>query len=87
MTIDICLSPTLYPYYQKQSDTVIVVDIFRATTTMCAAFHNGATAIIPVADIDLARKYKSEGFLVGAERNTRRVDFADFGNSPIEYTR
>lgn len=86
MTIDICLSPALYPFYSKENDTVVVVDIFRATTTMCAAFNNGATAIIPVADIELARKYKSKGFLVGAERKTRRVEFADFGNSPFEYT-
>lgn len=86
MIIDICLSPALYPSYQKEGDTVVVVDIFRASTTMCAAFSNGATAIIPIADIELAKKYKHEGYLVGAERNTRRVDFADFGNSPFEYT-
>lgn len=87
MTLDICLSPALYPFYRKENDVVVVVDIFRATTTMCAAFNNGATAIIPIADIELAKKYKSEGFLVGAERKTRRVEFADFGNSPFEYTK
>ncbi|HHV85389.1 MAG TPA: 2-phosphosulfolactate phosphatase [Petrimonas sp.] len=86
MAVDICLSPALYPFYQKENDVVVVVDIFRATTTMCAAFNNGAAAIIPIADIELARKYKSEGFLVGAERKTRRVEFADFGNSPFEYS-
>lgn len=84
--VDICLSPALYPYYREQSDAVVVTDIFRATTTMCAAFNNGAAAVIPVADIERAREYKSEGFLVGAERKTRRVEFADFGNSPFEYT-
>ena len=87
ISVDICFSPALYPFYQKENDTVIVVDIFRATTTMCAAFHNGAAAIIPIADIELAKKYKSEGFLVGAERKTRRVEFADFGNSPFEYSK
>ena len=86
MTIDVCLSPALYPFYEKEDDVVVVVDIFRATTTMCMAFSNGASAIIPVADIERARQYKAEGFLVGAERNTRKVDFADFGNSPFEYT-
>ena len=85
MFIDICLSPALYPYYQQENDVVVVVDIFRATTTMCAAFNNGAAAIIPVADIASAKQYKSEGFPVGAERNARRQDFADFGNSPFEY--
>ena len=86
MILDICFSPALYPFYEKENDVVVVVDIFRASTTICAALSNGASAIIPIADIELAKKYKSEGFLVGAERNTRRVDFADFGNSPFEYT-
>lgn len=86
MTLDICFSPALYPFYQKENDVVVVVDIFRATTTMCVAFANGAKSIISVADIELAKKHKSEGFLVGAERNARRVDFADFGNSPFEYS-
>lgn len=85
-SLDICFSPALYPFYQKENDVVVVVDIFRATTTMCVAFSNGAKSIISVADIELAKKYKSDGFLVGAERNARRVDFADFGNSPFEYS-
>lgn len=87
MIVDVCLSPALYPSYQKEDDIVVVVDIFRASTTMCMAFSNGASALIPVADMDVARKYKLDGFLVGAERNTRKVDFADFGNSPFEYTK
>ena len=87
MILDLCLSPALYPYYQKENDTVVVVDVFRASATICAMLHNGAAAVIPVADIETARQYKSAGFLVGAERKTRKCDFADFGNSPFDYTR
>ncbi len=87
MKVDICFSPALYQYYADSNDKiVVVVDIFRATTTMCAAFKNGAVAIIPVASIEEAQVYKSEGYLVGAERNVKRCDFADFGNSPFDYT-
>jgi len=64
MIIDIAPAPALYPYYQQENDTVIVVDIFRATTTMCHMLHNGAAAIIPVAEIDEAKRYKAEGYLV-----------------------
>ena len=85
MIIDIAPAPALYPYYQQENDTVIVVDIFRATTTMCHMLHNGAAAIIPVAEIDEAKRYKAEGYLVGAERHTRKCDFADCGNSPFDY--
>ncbi len=87
MLIDICLSPALYPFCAKENDTVIVVDIFRASTTMCMALANGASAIIPVAGVNEAKRYKAGGFLVGAERNARKMDFADFGNSPFDYTR
>jgi 2-phosphosulfolactate phosphatase len=87
MILDLCPSPALYPFYRKEDDTVVVVDVFRASATMCAMLHNGATAVIPVADIEEAKQYKSAGFLVGAERKTRKCDFADFGNSPFDYTR
>lgn len=87
MKIDICFSPTLYPYYEGDSDTIVVVtDIFRATTTMCAALKNGASSIIPVESLEEAQEYKKKGYLVGGERNVKRCDFADFGNSPFEYT-
>lgn len=87
MKIDICFTPALYPYYSENKDKiVVVVDIFRATTTMCAALNNGAKAIIPVASIEEAQAYKEKGYLVGAERNVKRCDFADFGNSPFDYT-
>lgn len=88
MKVDICFSPALYPNYADSNDyIVVVVDIFRATTTMCAALNNGAECIIPVASIEEAEAYKAKGYLVGAERNVKRCDFADFGNSPFDYTK
>ncbi len=86
MILDLCPSPALYPYYEKEGDTVVMVDAFRASATICAAFAAGASAVIPIASIEEAKRYKSEGFLVGAERNARKCDFADFGNSPFDYT-
>ncbi len=87
MKIEVCFSPALYPYYTTDNERiVVVVDIFRATTTMCAALKNGAKCIIPVASIQEAQDYKAKGYLVGAERNVKRCDFADFGNSPFDYT-
>lgn len=88
MKVEVCFSPALYPFYAEQEDhIVVVVDIFRASTTMCAALKNGAKSIMPVASIEEAQAYKQRGFLVGAERNVKRCEFADFGNSPFDYTR
>lgn len=86
MKLDLCPSPALYQHYKSENDTVVVVDVFRASATMCMMLNNGASAIIPVSNSELAKKYKSKGYLVGAERNTKRCDFADFGNSPFDYT-
>jgi 2-phosphosulfolactate phosphatase len=85
MKIDVCLSPVLYPAYYKPEQTVIVTDIFRASTSIVTAIANGAQSIIPVETVEEAQQYKSQGLLVGAERNTKRCDFADFGNSPFDY--
>lgn len=86
MKIDVCFSPALYPVYHNPEAIVVVVDVFRATTTMAAAFKNGVRSIRPVATVEEAQEYKSKGWLVGAERNVKRCDFADFGNSPFDYT-
>ena len=86
MKKDVCFSPALYPAYHDPEAIVVVVDIFRATTTMAAAFSNGVRSIRPVATVEEAQAYKEKGWLVGAERNVRRCDFADFGNSPFDYT-
>lgn len=86
MEIDVCFSPALYPAYHRPDAVVVIVDVFRATTTITAAFEQGASSICPVASIEEAKRFKSAGWLVGAERNVRRCDFADFGNSPFDYT-
>lgn len=72
MKIDVCFSPALYPVYHNPEAIVVVVDVFRATTTMAAAFSNGVRSIRPVATVEEAEAYKAKGWLVGAERNVKR---------------
>jgi 2-phosphosulfolactate phosphatase len=86
LTVDVCLSPMLYPVYHKDDSIVVVIDILRATSAICTAFHHGAEKIIPVATIEEAAEYKKQGFLVGAERNGIALEGFDFGNSPFSYT-
>ncbi|MFR9166705.1 MAG: 2-phosphosulfolactate phosphatase [Dysgonomonas sp.] len=88
MNIDICFSPVLYSKYtyDQKERIVVVVDIFRATTTMCTAIANGAKSIIPVRTLEEAKVYKEKGYLVGGERNVKKFDFGDFGNTPTEYS-
>ena len=85
-TIEVCFTPALYQYkVTSENYVVVVVDILRATTAICAAFDHEVEAIIPVADIELARKYKEQGYLVTAERDGLKLDFADFANSVLSF--
>jgi 2-phosphosulfolactate phosphatase len=85
--LEVCLSPALYNYYENKDSVVVVIDVLRATSSICAAFANGVTAIIPVGEEEEARDYKKRGFLVAAERDGYVLDFADFGNSPFNFAR
>lgn len=85
--IETCLSPALYPYYENKQAIVVIADILRATTSICEAFNNGAKSIIPVGSKDEARRYKNQGYIVAAERDGIKLDFADFGNSPFYFNR
>ncbi len=85
--LETCFSPALFHPADHEDSIVVILDILRASSAICTAFANGATSIIPVADADEARDYKSKGFLVAAERDGFVLDFADFGNSPFNFTR
>jgi len=45
-------------------------------------FKNGLYKLIPVNNLNEAKSYKEKGFLVAAERDGKKIDFADFNNSP-----
>lgn len=84
--VEVIFSPALFPVYFDNPDcTVVVIDVFRATSAICAAFESGVESIIPVATLEEAIAYKQKGYLVGAERNAEVVEGFDFGNSPLGF--
>lgn len=85
--LEICLSPLLYEPDEHTGSIVVIIDVLRATSAICTAFQNGAKSIIPVESVEEARDYKNRGYLVAAERDGYVLDFADFGNSPFNFTR
>ena len=70
LKIDSCFSPYLYPVYKAEDTVVVIIDVLRATSAICAAFEHGVEKIIPVATVEEARLYKQKGFLVGADNFT-----------------
>jgi 2-phosphosulfolactate phosphatase len=85
--LETCFSPVLYEADGHRNSIIVVIDILRASSAIVTAFANGAAAIIPVADVADVKDYKSRGYLVAAERDGYVLDFADFGNSPFNFTR
>jgi 2-phosphosulfolactate phosphatase len=87
--LEVCLTPALIPLYNVEDYIVVVIDIFRATTSICYGIENGAEAIIPVSQVEECSAYLEKGFdyLLAAERNGEVVEGFDFGNSPFSYTK
>jgi 2-phosphosulfolactate phosphatase len=86
--LEVCLTPALIPLYKVEDYIVVIIDIFRATSSICYGIENGAEAIIPVAEVEECAAYREKGseFLLAAERNGEVVEGFDFGNSPFSYT-
>ncbi|TWU27849.1 2-phosphosulfolactate phosphatase [Bythopirellula polymerisocia] len=82
------------PQFVAESDladsTVIVVDLLRASTTICFALNSGAAAVVPLLEIgDVADRVQQLGranVVLGGERGGDLIAGFDLGNSPIEYT-
>jgi 2-phosphosulfolactate phosphatase len=66
----------------RAGSAVVVVDAFRASTTIAVLVSKGAR-VVPVASIAHARSYTGADFRAG-ERGSARVAGFDFGNSPTE---
>ena len=90
MNLRVVLTPGELRPDEVASACVFVIDILRATTTICAALHHGARAIIPVTGIDEARevagRLEGEHPLLAGERIAESIPGFDLGNSPGEMT-
>ena len=97
----ITLNTILYPKYHlgtEQSSVpafinsiVVVIDVLRASTTICAVLYNGAKEVIPFSTIEEAKnaisQYSNDSAILGGERNGIRPEGFDLGNSPLEYSK
>lgn len=83
--LDVCLSPALFPLMHSDDALVVVIDILRATSSMCIAFEYGAAEIIPVRTVEESLAFKAKGYLIGAERHGEKIEGFDLGNSPFSY--
>lgn len=83
--VEICFSPELIHLHELEGKIVVVVDIFRATSTMVAALANGVTEIKTFASLEECRAMESQGYLIAGERNGVTAEGFILGNSPVAY--
>lgn len=83
--IEVCLSPELIHLYDLNNKTVVVVDIFRATSTMVTGLANQVQSITPVADLETCRNFRNQGYVIAGERDGLPAEGFELGNSPLSY--
>ena len=90
MRLDVAFSPRELIASEVADRTVLVVDVLRATTTICAALHHGARAVVPAADAEDATRLQEvlgpSDVVLAGERNLVRIPGFRLGNSPGEMT-
>jgi 2-phosphosulfolactate phosphatase len=86
-SLEVCLSPALLHLYDTKDTIVVIIDVFRATSTIAAALHNGAKCVVPVASVEecISRKDAIENCITAGERDGKVAPGLQYGNSPLEY--
>jgi 2-phosphosulfolactate phosphatase len=82
------LTPELLDLYEIKDSIVVIIDVFRATSTMATALYNGAFKIIPVDSAEACIEMgKATGGITAGERDGKIIPGLSYGNSPSEYPR
>lgn len=85
LKLDVCLSLKLVANYDLTDTIIVIIDIVRATSTICTAIEYGVDHLISVSSIEETLKLKDEGYIIAGERNGDKIEGFDMGNSPISF--
>lgn len=89
--IDVAFAPNDVDASDVAGRAVVVIDVLRATTTICVALDHGARAVIPAADTEeaarLAQALDRREVVLAGERNLDPIPGFQVGNSPAEMSR
>ena len=83
MRVDVVFTPD----EAGAAPTGIVIDVIRATSTICQALASGYERVFCAAELEDARAFRNElgEGVLGGERKAVRIPGFDLGNSPREY--
>ena len=89
MKVEIYFTPQEFTEERLKDQMVVVVDVLRSCTTICAALAAGAKEIIPAESvssaIELASHLSKDAILLCGEREGKLIQGFHLGNSPLEY--
>jgi 2-phosphosulfolactate phosphatase len=86
--LNTCLSPALLNLYDLKNAVVVIIDVFRATSTIASVLKNGAKCIIPVDTVAKAISIsKKIDAIAAGERDGQIAEGLQHGNSPLEYSK
>ena len=88
LNIDLCFTAQKLTPSLVYGKNVIVLDVFRTSSTIITALYQGATKILPAFTAQIAWQLKRENpsSVLGGEANCLKIEGFDLGNSPLEYT-
>lgn len=87
-TLYTILSPRLLDIYDVSDSIVVIIDVFRATSTIATVLYNGAKRVIPVDAVDKCIEIGLQtGGITAGERDGKIIPGLEHGNSPAEYPR
>jgi 2-phosphosulfolactate phosphatase len=89
MNIQLLLTPHPLERAELEDKTVVVIDVLRSSTTICASLLAGARAVIPTAGPgeagELRAKLGADAAVLAGERNGVKIENFQYGNSPAEF--
>jgi 2-phosphosulfolactate phosphatase len=89
--IDVFFGPSTVTHADVQGRLAVVIDVFRASTSIAVALANGARNIVPFESaeevITRSKAFERGEVALAGERRMVPIEGFDFGNSPSEFTR
>ncbi|MBN1212830.1 MAG: 2-phosphosulfolactate phosphatase [candidate division Zixibacteria bacterium] len=90
MDIKLFLTPLPFERANVSDKTVVVIDVLRSSTSICASLKAGARGVIPTAGpgeaVEMRSKLGADNALLAGERDGVKIENFHLGNSPLEFT-
>ncbi len=91
MKIDLYLTPVPFAKAAVEGKAVVIIDVLRSSTSICAALQAGAKGVIPTPGPgeagEMWTKIGSDMAVLAGERHGVKIENFQLGNSPTEFTK